>query len=194
GQSSPFVHMTYPQAIALTSGSDYGENLYVATRVRDSIYRIDANGSIKRFGNFPGEHPGGPVDLCFDTDGACQGLLYIANDSRQRPDLSGVFSIDPEGNATRFAEAIVAAYSIEMAPMGDFDKGMYVAGKVGSFDDPHSLWYVNPDGRVSEFARVRLDATGLLTFTFGPDGSMYIPEYLVDYKVVIVSRVVPRFK
>jgi len=192
GCFTPFAYVRDTHALALDRTGTYGGYLYSATRGYDKIYRVDSQGNSEVFSSFPGDHPGGPVDLCFDPGQNYGGLMYLADDSPSRADLSGIFSIDTQGQASRFASDIMRAWSIEIDPTGLFNGYFYASGTATLDEDSvFSLWRITPSGEVYEFALAGLDTGGLLTFVFGPDGAMYVPEYLSDYDVVIISKIVP---
>ena len=188
GNTTNFCDLSWSQAVALDYSGKYGGLLYSATRTHDHIYAITPAGTATRFSSFPGDVPGGPVDLCFDPGYKYGGLLYLASNSPGRPNSSGLFSIDPQGNVVKFTEALSICNEINF----DFDGTMFVCGKTESetIDDPARIWQVSPSGMISEFARTTLDPQGFSSFTFGPDGSLFIPEFLEEYKLMIISRIV----
>lgn len=187
GNEVDYCDLRYAHALALDSTGRYGGYLFAATRAQDRIYRIKPNGEATQFSSFPGDIPDGPADLCFDPGLNYDGLLFLACGSHQRPDLSGVFTIDHQGRPTRFANEIGYAYEIDF----DVEGTLYVGGKLESetADDPLRIWRVSPSGEAEEFACADLDPLGIFSFAFGPDGALYIPEFLPDYQLVIISRV-----
>ena len=181
--------LRYAHALALDPSGRYGGTLFTATRAQDAIYQIAPDGEATRFSSFPGDVPNGPTDLCFDPGLAYGGWLYLACGSHEEPSLSGLFALDQQGKATRFADEIGFANEI------DFDTGgtLFVGGKLASetANDPLRIWKVAPSGEIDEFAWASLDPSGIFSFTFGPDGALYIPEFLPDYQVVIISKITP---
>ena len=119
--------------------------------------------------------------------------MYIATDFLGAPDNSGLFALDVSGNATRFAPDILGASNVEVDTIGLFSGDMFVSGRIGlSQDDPISIWRVSPDGEIAEFAwSFFLAPSGLPTFTFGPDGAMYVPEFFPDSETVVITRISP---
>ena len=187
GNGFDFCTLRYAHALALDPSGRYGGCLFTATRAQDSIYKITPDGNATQFSSFPGDIPNGPVDLCFDPGLNYGGLLYLACYSYERPNLSGIFSIDPQGRPTRFADDIGFAAEIDFNLEGD----LFVAGKLEfeTAEDSFRIWKVSPAGEVSEFALASLDPLGIFSFTFGPDGALYIPEFLPDYQIVIISKI-----
>jgi hypothetical protein len=96
--------------------------------------------------------------------------------------------MDPGGSATRFTEDIVQAHGVDFDPADGFDGDMFVIGR-SDFGEPDLLWRVSPNGIATEFAALSgLSPRGL---TFGPDGAMYVGEYISQTEEVIISRISP---
>jgi len=173
-----------------TLGLDYGGLMYTTTGCVDHSYVVHPGGSVALFSNWPTHiDGGGPTNVTFDNIGNYGNLLYIASSfNSSRPHVSGVFSMDPGGNATRFTDDIVRAYAVDFDPSEGFGGNMFVIGKSG-FDEPDLLWRVSPDGTATEFATL----SGLATrgMAFGPDGALYVGEYLPDGEIVVVTRIAP---
>ncbi len=183
-----------PHALALDTSGNYGGYMYTATRAGDRTYRIQPDGSISVFSEFPkpAESGGGPIDIAFDPGTAYGGLMYMATDFLNSPASSGLFSLDTSGNATRFAPDLLGGYDVEIDPFGLFSGSMFATGRLGlDRGDRFSVYQVSPGGGLSEFARAVGNSTGLMSFTFGPDGAMYIPQFFPDERMVVVSRVAP---
>jgi hypothetical protein len=183
-----------PHALALDRYGNYGGYMYTATRASDHIYCITPEGTVSLFSAFPspGGDGGGPLDICFDPGLKYGGFMYMATDFVGTPDNGGLFALDVSGNATRFAPDITGASSVEIDTMGLFSGDMFVSGRVGpSQDDTISIWRVSPDGEITEFAWSLSAPSGLPTFTFGPDGAMYVPEFFPDSETVEITRISP---
>ena len=177
-----------PSPVGLDRTGNYGGYLYAATGGQDHTYRVDTNGSVTLFTDFPGWNDGGgPVDIAFDTGGSYDGLMYMSTSFvGVNQHKSGLFALDTSGNASRFTEDLVTAGHIDFDLTGDFDGDMFVTGK-GGFDESWEIWCVSPDGTAMEFARTTVsDPYGL---AFGPDGAMYVAEYSLEDETVIISRV-----
>jgi hypothetical protein len=181
-----------PQSVALDRSGAYGGLLYVATRNPDHICSITATGQVKRFSDFPGAVPSGHVDLTFDTGGYYDGLMYAAlQQPPKRKGVGGIYSIDPNGNAEQFASDIESALDVEIDPVGYFGRELFVCGKKDRSDPVRSIWRVDYDGNVSEFAVGGLGKGDVYPLTFGPVGAMYVQEYSVEDKVVVIYRIMP---
>jgi len=190
GTYSTFVSVSDgPHCLALDRKGDYGGFLYTVTRGFDHTYRIAPDGHVSRFSYFPGDVPNGPVDLAFDPGYKYGGLLYMALNSRQSPHRSGVFSLEANGSANRFAPSIVTASNVEVDPTGLFNGDMFIAGRNDFDQEYQSIYRAKTNGSVSEFAVETIARPS--AFTFGPDGAMYVPEYSFEQQTVFIIRIIP---
>lgn len=187
GNVSTFVSVSaMPHSLILDRTGDYGGFMYTATRGQDHTYRITTGGTATMFSNFPNTVPGGPMDMDFDPGTDYGGLMYMATDCPYDPELSGLFALDTSGNAAKFAPDIVTASNVEIDPSILFGGELFVSGKT-DYDQPYySLWRVDPTGEATIFADGPIG-----TFTFGPDGAMYVPEYSELEQMVVISRITP---
>jgi len=191
GGLTPFTPLSRtPHGLAIDGTGAYGGYMYAATRDADRILRIAPDGTDSVFSLFPGDVPGGPVDLHFDPDGAYGGLMYLATNSPTEPAVSGLFAIDTGGSATRFASGIVGAFSVEVDPVGFFSGRMFVSGKT-SFDDPFTLFSITDSGTAVPFANSTLGDGGIETFAFGADGTLFVTEFLPNTNEVVISAIRP---
>lgn len=180
-----------PQALAIDRTGTYGGQMYMATRAHDAVWTISPAGVQTPFSPFPYSANGGPVDLAFDPGTNYGGQLYLTSSSDQSP-YSGLFSLDPLGNATRFAPSILDAYSVDFDPLGLFRGRMFVSGLTSaSALAQYAIWQVTSSGTSIPFARGTLGDKSLPTFAFGPDGDLYVPEWLPATKQVVISRIIP---
>jgi len=173
-----------------TLGLDHDGLMYTTTGCVDHSYVVYPDGSVALFSNWPTHiDGGGPHNITVDNIGNYGSLLYIASSfNSSKPHVSGVFSMDPVGNASRFAPAIVQAHNVDFDPADGFDGDMFVIGR-SVFDEPDLLWRVSPDGTATEFATLNgLHPRGM---AFGPDGALYVGEYLPDEEIVVVTRIAP---
>lgn len=188
-----------PHPLAIDTTGNYGGYMYTATRASDRTYRVDLDGNVNAFSQFPkpAEGGGGPIDITFDPGTAYGGRMYMATDFLDHPN-SGLFFLDASGNATRFVDEITGASSVEIDPLGlHFSGDMFVTARIGpSRDDPFRMYQITSDGEIVEFARSLLEDLPVLSqhsrltaFAFGPDGAMYIPQLLYDEDLIVVSRV-----
>jgi hypothetical protein len=179
-----------PHSLAIDPGGSYGGYMYTATRNPDLIFRVSETGEPQLFSEFPGSVVGGHVHLAFDGGTAYGGYMFavLENDGGHAGSY-GVFTIDEWGGASRFAPALVTAWTLEIDPVGLFEGALFVTGACELGDVPYSMWCAAPDGQIAPFASPSI-GRHLLTFTFGPDGAMYVPE-LSEEGIVVISRVVP---
>ena len=194
GTVSTVCHISAgPHSLGLDGTGAYGGYMYVATRNPDQVYYVSERGDIHLFADFPGPVSGGHVDLAFDPGTDYGGLMYVALEyGNGHAGSYGLFTIDQQGNAAKFAPALVTACDVEIDPYGFFGGWMFVTG-IRDVNEPYyNMWRADPDGDVDEFALGTIGTNQLLTFTFGPDGAMYVPEYSPEDQKVIVTRIVPR--
>jgi hypothetical protein len=179
-----------PSEAAVDRTGNYGGYLYISTGGQDHIYRVSTSGVITMFTNWPGwTDGGGPTGLEFDTIGDYGESMYVATYFRQSDaDRSGLFVLDPAGNASRFSDTLVAGLEIGFDTTGLFGEEMFVVGK-STWDDDYSIWRVSPDGMTTEFAKTTNST--IASLVFGPDGAMYVAENLKDLDTVRISRVIP---
>jgi hypothetical protein len=179
-----------PHSLALDPTGSYGGRLYVATRAPDHIYSISQTGKAQMFSRFPGSVPGGHADLTFDPGTDYGGFMYVAVECGKCPAgaFGGLFRIDQNGKDARFAPEAVSVMNVLIDPYGPFKRKMFVSAKSKYSQPYYSIWRVEPDGKISEFAVATL-GDHLFTFTFGPHGAMYVPEYSADKKIVVINRI-----
>ena len=175
-------------SLALDRTGHYGGKLFVATRGNDEVYAISPAGEVRLFSSFPGATPSGHLDLAFDSGTNYAQLLYAALD---RPagmsGVGGVYSLDPNGQATRFAPDVASAWSVAFPPDGAFGGDFFVCGRVG--DNPHNaLWRVDRNGQVVPFARPTI-GDELQVLCFAPDRAMLVPEFSFAEQRVIINRI-----
>jgi hypothetical protein len=180
-----------PTAITIDPTGTYGGRMFVATRENDAVWQITGAGLRMAFSAFPFDASGGPLDLSFDPGTNYGGQLYIATSSPGRPTVSGLFSLATSGIATRFATSLVDAFSVEIDPLGQFGGQMFVSGLTSFADTQYTIWQVDSAGNSVPFARGTLGENSLPTFAFGPDGYLYVPEWLPATQQVVVSRITP---
>jgi hypothetical protein len=179
-----------PTALAIDRTGTYGGQMFVATRTHDAVWQISAGGVRTAFSAFPNGASGGPLDLSFDPGTNYGGRLYLTSSSDQAS-YSGLFSLDTSGNATRFAPGLVNAFSVEVDPSGLFGGQMFVSATTVLTNGNYTIWQVDSAGNSIPFARATLGENALPTFTFGPDGYMYVPEWLPTTQQVAISRIMP---
>ncbi|MHC4336466.1 MAG: hypothetical protein ACYSTG_00750, partial [Planctomycetota bacterium] len=190
GTTWNFASRSCAGTLGLDRTGNYGGYMYTTTGCVDHTYRVHPDGSVTMFTSWPTWiNGGGPHNIAFDNRGNYGGLFFVAAAySASQPHVSGLFTLDPGGSATRFTEDIVQAYGVDFDPAEGFGGDMFVIGR-SSFGEPDLLWRVSPDGTATEFATLSgLAPRGL---TFGPDGAMYVGEYISQSREVIVSRISP---
>lgn len=191
GSVSTFA-VGFPAAseVAVDVTGNYGGQLYVSTGGQDHIYRVDTTGGVSMFSSWPGwTNGGGPVGMEFDLVGDYGGLMYVATSfGNNASTKSGIFSLNTNGAASRFADSLVVGRELGFDTGGLFGNDMFAAA-ADAFDEEFSIWRVAPDGSATEFAVTTKSRIGSLVF--GPDGALYVSEYSADKMLITVSRVVP---
>jgi hypothetical protein len=179
-----------PHSIRIDRTGRYGGYLYSGTGCIDHTYKVSPIGTVTLFSDFPGwTNGGGPYDIDFDLGTDYGGLMYMATGfGPDNPQVSGVFALEPDGKASRFAEGIVAAYFVAFDRIGYFNTEMFVVG-TPSFSQPATLWRLHPDGTGVEFAQGTISTP--LGLAFGPNGAMYIAEYSSQSETVTISVIIP---
>ncbi len=175
---------------AIDRTGNYGGLFYTATAGQDHTYSVTTSGSISMFSDFPGwRDGGGPHDIAFDTTGNYGSLMYMGtgfNNSAGNEHMSGLFSLDSSGNATRFIPGVVQLGRVDFDVTGNFGSKMYVVGSETLGEYP-LIWKVEPDGSYTYFAQSTV--TYLCDLTFGSDGAMYVAEYDEGSDTVVVSKI-----
>lgn len=191
GNAMQFASMTTPHhspnAINIDRTGNYDNRLYVGTTAQDRISYLTTSGAVSTFSSWPGwTDGGGPYGIGFDVNGKYDNKMYIATAfESQNAHISGLFKMNPDGTALRFATHLVSALIVDFDHVGTyFDNDMFVIGRTG-FNASNSLWRVFSDGSSQEFM------TGVNAFAFGDDGAMYVSRYDTGTETVFISRVIP---
>ncbi|MBN2376990.1 MAG: PEP-CTERM sorting domain-containing protein [Sedimentisphaerales bacterium] len=178
-----------PICLGIDRVGNYGGSLYVGTSGLDHIDEVTVGGSISNFSGYPYDIGGGsPIGIAFDPGTRYGGQMYASTYSSNSATWAGVFSLDGNGNPTRFTTDIAAGMDIEFDVMGQYFGGdLFVRGneQLGGY---FHIYRISADGDASLFAREAVDST-IGNFTFGPDGAMYV---LKDAGGTLsVTRVIP---
>ena len=191
GTSSTFAS-GFPAAseAAVDRTGNYGGFLYISTGGQDRIYRVDTSGGVSVFSNWPGTtNGGGPLGMEFDETGEYGGLMYVGTTfGASAASKSGVFALDTDGSASRFAGNIAVGFDIGFDTQGFFGLDMFVVG-ASDFGEAFGLWRVAPDGTATKFATTTESLIG--SVVFGPEGAMYISEYSIASKEITITKVIP---
>jgi len=192
GTALPFAAVRGADGLGLDRIGRYGGNLFVGRNINDRIDRVLVDGTVQPFSNFPYNMSGCVEAIEFDPGDRYGGLMYVATSSYRGVDCqwSGLHSLDTDGNPTRFASDILAAYDLAFDTNELFGGDLFVLG-MPSFDQWDTLWRVTPDGIATEFARPKITGPHVLALEFGPDGAMYVSEASQTYEVITIYRVVP---
>lgn len=175
----------YPFSIAIDTTGNYGGYMYTGSSRGRNIYRIMPDGTNDMFSSFPtGVHDGsGNIALDFDSHGNYGGKMFITvhyNSSN----ILGLYEIETDGTASKFAPSILGANDFEFDPYGTyFNYKMICQGEYAV--ERHGVHIVNPNGSVEEIGTHESRSS----MTFGLDGALYLSE-VIDNDVVI-TRITP---
>lgn len=186
-----FASFGYPfdggMSVTQAPQGTYGGDVYFGTSGYDRLGRIDENGNVSQFTSWPGSHNNGAVSgMEFDPSGLFGNSLYVATVFDNHPEISGIFSVDAQGNANRFPCSLVKAKEVIFDSTGTyFTQDMFVYG-AELVENDYSLWRVSPSGITSEIIQGTMPA-----MAFGLDGALYVSEIDYDAGLVTISRIVP---
>ncbi len=161
-----------PVSLGLDRTGNYGGYLYTGTSGLDHIDKILPDGSIQHFSDYPYNISGNPKNIAFDPGNKYGGKLYISTYSSSSSTWAGIFSLDGEGNPTRFTDDIVSGLWLEFDTTGKYFGGDLFVNGSEELGGTRKIYRVAPDGSATAFADDLPFNTG--EFSFGPDGAMYI--------------------
>ena len=184
--------LNQPSALAIDSTGRYGDHLYSAQSAHDHIRRVGSGGGLSTaFSSYPGTFSGSVGDIAFDSTGAYGHSMFTTAIFQSNPSVSGLFTIDPSGNAVRFVEGIDHARSLAIDESGQnhFGGKMFAVG-YSTADQEVSLYRVNGQDDFDVFA------TGFTTPTwasssiaFGNDGSLYVMQERFWREITVIQRI-----
>ena len=180
-----------PTVVELDKTGNYGGYMFVGNGSLDNIKKLLSNGQIASFSGFPYDISGSPISIVFDETGNYGGKMYVgvyAEPTKQT--WSGLFTLDINGNPTRFAPEIVSVGSMALDTSAEqlFGGHLYVIGFTDA-DPKWALYRVYPDGQIE---KLTVGRQLIYKITFGPDGYLYVVESDWVNLPATVSRIVPR--
>jgi hypothetical protein len=175
---------------AIDRTGNYGGLFYTATAAQDHTYSVTTSGSISMFSDFPGwKDGGGPGDIAFDTTGNYGGFMYMVvcfYNTHGNEKYSGLFALDPSGNAHRFTEDLLYLTRIDFDNTGNFGGNMFAIEHPDWAVGGNGIWKLEQDGTAALFA---VTTMGFHDLTFGPDGAMYVAEYDEASETTVISKI-----
>ena len=126
------------------------------------------------------------MDIEFDPGLDYGGSMYVATYSSTNPQWAGVFSLDVNGNPTRFAPDIIIGTGLEFDTGGLFNNEMLVRGRL-SGDIYSSIYMADPTGQITPLAQGSWGH--IFAMTMGTDGALYVAEY--NNGLSVITRIVP---
>lgn len=186
----------WPNTIEFDRNGAYGGSMFCSTKGAGTggvIYRVSETGSKEIFSWFPNVYSGGILDLKISPTSRYNGSMFAALDEDHGKILpsDGIYKIETNGTASRFAPSINYALGLEFDTSGlMFDNDLFVVAT--SFDpdvEGMHLWRIDENGNAEDFMRVGWGATDHIAF--GPDGAMYLTEYNGDTTSILRVSEVP---
>ena len=179
GNRTPFAGtgLGQPGGLEIDRTGNYGGYMYVANMGSNRITRVLPDGQTELFYSFGASNSFSPFAISFDPTGRYAGLMYVAVGSSSTSQ-KGISTFDPAGNRGEFAPDFNTAGQLEFdTTEAMFGGDMFVYGSVNYLP---RLWRVAPDGSAEAFAWLMANGT----FTFGPDGAIYVYEQIGTSAVI----------
>ena len=176
-----------PIAIGLDKTGNYGGNMFVSTRSTNEIYKVDENGTSSLFIDWPATGNGWVTDIEFDTTGNYGGLMYISSLNTSNTDTMGIFSVDDQGNATRFLREGFGYHDMAFDTTDSEAFGGYLYTGAGS-----KILQIGFDGSETEFILSENEDLIIWDLTFGPDDAMYVlssPQSLDQVNITKITAI-----
>ncbi|MEN6309512.1 MAG: hypothetical protein ABFD91_17330 [Anaerohalosphaeraceae bacterium] len=176
GQYSSFTSIASPSIITLDTVGNYGGYLYAGSTAEDGVYKILPNGTQTLFCDDFYKLSGGIEGLAFSPFSNYGSQMYIGVFSNQY-DHGGLYSVDANGNSTRFGTDMIWAKNLNFDTTGFFGNALYASGIVER-NTRWDIYSIDDTGDATSFAVSTFATTygGLFAYTFGPDGAMYVFE------------------
>ena len=112
--------------------------------------------------------------------------MFVATAFQNDPEISGVFSLDPNGRFQRFTGDLAAAERLEFDTVGYFQGDLFAIGRA-AVGGVNAIWRIDAAGEARPFATSDKSlARGLV---FAPDGAVIVAEYWPDDHLVTIIRV-----
>ena len=191
GNVSTFSNLSdVPVGLTIDRNGSYGGNMFCTANGVDRILQISPSGTDTVFSEFPDSMRGGPSEIAVDPGTRYGGLMYLCvdEDYSQIPSpKDGLFWLDSNGNATRYAPTFDYVRTVAFDNIGEmFGGDMFIIAPRSDVTGMH-LWRVDELGNAEDFSKVGWGMTEYLAF--GPDGAMYLSEYWADKGTTVIYKV-----
>lgn len=174
-----------PVALELDRVGNYGGVFYSGENAFDLVRIVLSSGFKATFSSSFYLNSGGVEGIAFDPGSRYGGLMYAGIFSNSASSERGIYALDTEGNATKFSQNLAWAQQLEFDTGMDFDGSLFAMG-TDVLGDKRKLWQVDENGTAVLFAETtEFDLAG---FCFGPDGDLYVAEY-VGNNVTTIHRI-----
>lgn len=179
--------MHQPITLAVDTTGNYGGYMYAVSGGTDIVSRILPNGTAQDFLYF-GDAGGGFKGLGFDPTGRYGDAMFLGGRSSTLPNLSGLFSVAPNGDMTRFSPTLLDVERLDFDTSADqlFDGDLLALARddlAGYFQ----VFRVAPDGVATKFTQYSND--DLQDLAIGPDGNLYLLQSAWNDTDITVYRI-----
>lgn len=174
--------MNQPLSLDIDRLGNFGGDMFVGSSAYDRLTRVSADGQTELFYTFSFNNSASPLGIAIDPTGDFGGLMYVGV-GQTGSSLTGILAFDSESNVESFSPEFTQVLDLKFDLTGVmFGGDLYVYGK-NSISKGKRIWKISPDGSVEVFAYLQ-DGT----FTFGPDGAMYVYEQIGN--TAVISRII----
>ncbi|MCP4454692.1 MAG: hypothetical protein GY809_24800, partial [Planctomycetes bacterium] len=183
GTTAPFsTAVTNPGTIAICGNNRYDHTMLISSSAPDYLWKVEPDGNANQWGDWPGSASGTVTSLVFDELGHYEHALYAGSAfGSDDPEISGLFTLDTEGNATRFCPNLAQTEYLAFDQIGDFAHRLFAIG-LEDFQDDLKIWQVDEHGKAHVFATTHKSLHRGLAFDEA--GALYVAEYVNDVMTI----------
>ncbi len=171
-----------PGAIAICQNNTYDHAMFMSTSSNENLWKVDIHGELTPWGDWPHPASGTVTSLAFDELGSYGKSLFVGGAfGDDDPDISGLFSLDEIGQATRFCADLAETEYIAFDQVGNFAHQLFTISRDG-FPSDSKIWYVDEQGKAHLFATTCKNLHRGLAFD--EEGALYVAEYENDIMTI----------